>query len=409
MTYSTTSMAEGRFRCKAEESDEQDLPRGQGRGCNWTTGLSLGEAGSGILQKAKWRGPARVVAKETNEDGKVLILWLTHGTSLVRCAPHQVRPKVEEQGCSVAADPSAALKDLQEVRARSTTQFKDITDAEPQVEDMADDRTDYEPNLMGDDEAAEHMAAMRMPLPGIVSNLLTHGEVERERMPRRRRPSVDEPEPTPGSRRDDQDDDNSDGPGDGAGPGGDETKRRKQTSRKAKEKQSRGDSGAAGSEQHQQAGGAADAAEETTMTEEVISRPVHVPIPNDEMDGNELMVEDVLITEVSDLPEGWIIVDNGLELSDAWVVQNPRKNEANEKKMTSEERAMMPAAKAKELSQFFQNEVWEFADDMTPGDIKRTITARCVLTWKVDEETGLPKAKARLVLYVDLRTLTLQR
>jgi len=91
-------------------------------------------------------------------------------------------------------------------------------------------------------------------------------------------------------------------------------------------------------------------------------------------------------------------VDNGLELSDAWVVQNPRKNEANEKKMTSEERAMMPAAKAKELSQFFQNEVWEFADDMTPGDIKRTITARCVLTWKVDEETGLPKAKARLVL-----------
>ena len=59
---------------------------------------------------------------------------------------------------------------------------------------------------------------------------------------------------------------------------------------------------------------------------------------------------------------------------------------------------MMTAAKAKELSQFFQNEVWEFADDMTPGDIKRTITARWVLTWKVDEETGLPKAKARLVL-----------
>ena len=327
MTYSTTSMAEGRFRCKAEESDEQDLPRGQGRGCNWTTGLSLGEAGSGILQKVKWRGPARVVAKETNEDGKVLILWLTHGTSLVRCAPHQVRPKVEEQGCNVAADPSAALKDLQELRARSTTQFKDITDAEPQVEDMADDHTDYEPSVMGADEAAEHMAAMRMPLPGIVSNLLTHGEVERERTPRRRRPSVEEPEPTPGSH---QDDDNSDGPGDEAGPGGDDTKRRKQTSRGAKSKQSRGDSGAAGSGQHQQAGGAADAAEETTMTEEAINRPVHVPIPNDEMDNDGLMVEDVVITEASDLPEGWIIVDNNFELSDAWVVQNLRKNEASD-------------------------------------------------------------------------------
>jgi hypothetical protein len=68
------------------------------------------KAGSGILQKAKWRGPARVVAKEVNEDGKVLILWLTHGTSF-RCSPHQVRPMVEEQGSPNAADPDAALKD----------------------------------------------------------------------------------------------------------------------------------------------------------------------------------------------------------------------------------------------------------------------------------------------------------
>ena len=114
------------------------------------------KAGSGILQKAKWRGPARVVAKEVNEDGKVLILWLTHGTSLVRCSPHQVRPMVEEQGCPIAADPDAALKDLQELRARSTTQFRDITDADPELEDMAEEQADdYEPSIAPDDEDAE--------------------------------------------------------------------------------------------------------------------------------------------------------------------------------------------------------------------------------------------------------------
>ena len=59
---------------------------------------------------------------------------------------------------------------------------------------------------------------------------------------------------------------------------------------------------------------------------------------------------------------------------------------------------IMTAAKAKELTQFFQNEVWEFADHMTENNKGRTITARWVLTWKVDEETGLSFAKARLVL-----------
>ena len=95
--------------------------------------------------------------KGVDEDGKLLILWLTHGTSLVRCSPHQVRPLVEEQGCTTPADPEAALKDLQELRARSTTQFKDLADADPSLEDMAeaDDPNEYEPSLLDDRELAE--------------------------------------------------------------------------------------------------------------------------------------------------------------------------------------------------------------------------------------------------------------
>ena len=53
--------------------------------------------GSGHLQKSKWRGPARCVASEFSQDGeKIVVLWLVHGTSLLRCAPQHVRPMVED-------------------------------------------------------------------------------------------------------------------------------------------------------------------------------------------------------------------------------------------------------------------------------------------------------------------------
>ena len=49
--------------------------------------------GTGILQKSKWRGPARVVAHEHNDEKKLLVVWVVHGTHLMRCSPHQVRPQ----------------------------------------------------------------------------------------------------------------------------------------------------------------------------------------------------------------------------------------------------------------------------------------------------------------------------
>ena len=46
-------------------------------------------------------------------------------SSLIRCAPSQVRPLVEETGTLVVADSAAAMRDLEELRARSTTQYRD--------------------------------------------------------------------------------------------------------------------------------------------------------------------------------------------------------------------------------------------------------------------------------------------
>ena len=45
-------------------------------------------------------------------------------TALIRCAPHQVRPLVEEMGTFVPTD-RQAMRDLEELKARSTTQYRD--------------------------------------------------------------------------------------------------------------------------------------------------------------------------------------------------------------------------------------------------------------------------------------------
>ena len=74
---------------------------------------------------------------EKNDEGRPIVMWLVHGTSLIRCSPYQVRPLVEETGYAKVADPQAALDDLRDLRARSTTQFKDVTE-EPDLEDQVE-------------------------------------------------------------------------------------------------------------------------------------------------------------------------------------------------------------------------------------------------------------------------------
>ena len=109
-------------------------------------------------------------------------------------------------------------------------------------------------------------------------------------------------------------------------------------------------------------------------------------------------MEGAYIAEIHDdsLPADWVLIEGQFELDDVWAAQL-RGGEANEKTMTVAEREQMVAAKVKELTSFFDNQVWDFVE---VGKIKpeRVVTARWVLTWKTDQDTGLQKAKARLVL-----------
>lgn len=333
--------------------------------------------GSGHLQKSKWRGPARCVAAEMNEDGtKPVVQWLVHGTSLLRCSPAHVRPLVEEARVRPVVNPADALKDLEEIRARSTTQFRDLVQDpgvdEPMLEDLMEpsedppmmasgdeqDRQnmyDYEPSIAPEDDEPQEV-------PGVVSVLLPGlplgqplGPEERERTPRRGgqdQPGVEaEAIPSP----------------------------------------SQLPAGSAVSPQ-------------VIEDDETPESPSKKMRRSDEPEDDELMIEDVRFVEPinNGFPVGWIAREGELRLDEVWLagqVQGGlRRNEANPRDMTVEQREMVVKAKQKELSSFFSNQVWEFA---SPNDAQkshdRTITARWVLTWKTDPQ-GLPMAKARLVL-----------
>ncbi|CAJ1404806.1 unnamed protein product [Effrenium voratum] len=72
------------------------------------------------------------------------------------------------------------------------------------------------------------------------------------------------------------------------------------------------------------------------------------------------------------------------------------KNNLSERYMTLEDRMQFLEAKRKELSSFFENNVWQF-DNVKSADPARTLTARILLKWSKNAD-GSRRAKARLIV-----------
>ena len=401
-------------------------------------------AGSGILHKAKWRGPARVVAIEEQDSAR--IVWVCHGTSLIRCSERQVRPLVEETGTEVTVDHKAALRDLEELKARSTTQFKDELQADggPEMEwndedEMArrgpDSESQYEPSIAPQDEEQDPDDLPDYPdvkmseLPGVVSMMLPPliEAADRERTPRRagleelpRRRSTltvsteSEVPETPLF--------------DNLSEEEDENRRTRSPKRKSEV-----EGGGRRSMSKRRGGVRATSStttgqHETTTTTPETGGPYppqqepHVPqhsadIPIPEEDQDDGLSVDVLVHEVhGQLPEGWRCIEGEIEMEDTFYTA-VRKGEVNQRTLTVAEREQFIDGKKAELEQYFTNNVWEFAtlnEGQKAEGAGRVITARWVLTWKKIEEEGAPvrwKAKARLVLrgFEDPDLLSIQK
>ena len=85
-------------------------------------------AGEGNLNKARWRGPAIVTMKETSETGSPTTYWLVHGTRLIRAVPEQVRPAANGEQALEAGEGMARAEQLLRGTTGSggTTSFVDL-------------------------------------------------------------------------------------------------------------------------------------------------------------------------------------------------------------------------------------------------------------------------------------------
>eukprot|EP00438_Fugacium_kawagutii_P009740 Skav214264 [mRNA] locus=scaffold1877:74991:79319:+ [translate_table: standard] len=111
------------------------------------------DARAADLVKIRWRGPARVVLREDDEAGKPLVYWIAHGTQLIRCAPHHVRPDFHQMETTSVGGLEEARRSVMELKSRGVTRFLDLErinkrqldDMLTEDEAMDDDDNDGQP------------------------------------------------------------------------------------------------------------------------------------------------------------------------------------------------------------------------------------------------------------------------
>ena len=87
------------------------------------------DARAADLCKIRWLGPARVILCEDDDAGKPLQYWIAHGSQLLRCAPHHVRPDYNTAADTAVGDVAAARKAVAELKSRGVTRFLDLNKA----------------------------------------------------------------------------------------------------------------------------------------------------------------------------------------------------------------------------------------------------------------------------------------
>ena len=79
------------------------------------------------LIKIRWKGPATVLMKEEDEDGRVKVYWLGYKTQLLRAAPHHVRPEIGQTMDSLRGTLDDAKTVIHQLKSRGVTRYSDLT------------------------------------------------------------------------------------------------------------------------------------------------------------------------------------------------------------------------------------------------------------------------------------------
>ena len=83
------------------------------------------DARHGDLVKIRWMGPAKVILREDDDSGKPSLYWISHGTQLLRCAPHHVRSDFRSAD-TVVGGLVEARRAVAELKSRGVTRFLDL-------------------------------------------------------------------------------------------------------------------------------------------------------------------------------------------------------------------------------------------------------------------------------------------
>ena len=105
------------------------------------------------LVKIRWRGPAKVLLVENDEQGNASVYWICHKTQLLRCAPHHVRPDFRQISRNVVDNLQEAKNVLRDAKSRGVTRFLDLNKLNRQhIDDINEDE-----EMISDDEADDYV------------------------------------------------------------------------------------------------------------------------------------------------------------------------------------------------------------------------------------------------------------
>ena len=129
------------------------------------------------LVKIRWLGPAKIVLREDDDEGKPLVYWISHGTQLLRCAPHHVRPDfrstettiggLEEARQAVASLKSRGVTRFLDLNRANKRNIEEVDEDEGMMDDGSDEPAPRRPRLEvhpGDDLDLPGMPAPAAPL-----------------------------------------------------------------------------------------------------------------------------------------------------------------------------------------------------------------------------------------------------
>eukprot|EP00435_Cladocopium_sp_Y103_P020469 s5461_g5.t1 len=131
------------------------------------------------LVKIRWKGPAKVLMVECDEDNKPTCYWICYKTQLIRCAPHHCRPdfhalatnvidNLEEAKNVLRQIKSRGAKNvLRQIKSRGVTRYLDLSRVNRQHIDDIEEDEEMMSDSSNPEQASKRRRLAMSPAPSV--------------------------------------------------------------------------------------------------------------------------------------------------------------------------------------------------------------------------------------------------